>query len=124
VLTQTNHNTSRPIKCSCTSHTALLALLFLFLHNFNFPSVCMVWRTCAHLTYFSMNLRWNSERNESLMNCWSFFLSGSDRAQFLKTTSSSQRRFTCAQNMFCSEGFHLPSMITAMFQPLTFKSPF
>lgn len=39
-----------------------------------------------------MNFLWNSDRSESLMKR-DPFLSGSERAQFLKTTSSSQRRF-------------------------------
>ena len=46
-----------------------------------------------YLIYFSMNFLWNSDRNESLIKTFGFF-SGSERAQFLNTTSSSQRRLT------------------------------
>lgn len=47
----------------------------------------------SYLTYFSINFLWNSDLRESLMNVFSF-LSGSERAQFLNTTSSSHLLLT------------------------------
>jgi len=48
----------------------------------------LIQRFKAHLTYFSINLRWNSDLKVSFTKCC-FDLSISPLAQFLKTTSSS-----------------------------------
>lgn len=47
------------------------------------------WSPTVYLMYLSMNFLWNSERSVSLMNGVDLDLSGSLRAQFLNTTSSS-----------------------------------
>ena len=84
-------------------------------YNYSLHSSCLhvcFWIVCFHslslslyLTYLSMNFLWKSLLRLSLMKVFSF-LSGSALEQFLKTTSSSQRRLSLRSD-FSEEGAYL-----------------
>ena len=72
----------------------------------NCKSTRKPWSVSTHLMYLSMNFLWNSERSESLIKVFSF-LSGSALAQFLNTTSSSQRLLTFKSDFSDPEAAYL-----------------
>ena len=92
-----------PLECSTQSHTAT---------GLSCPKLSRTdmelyfsGSLTHYLMYLFMNFRWNSLLSESLMKLASFF-SGAALEQFLKTTSSSQRRFT-RMSVFSAEPEYL-----------------